>query len=372
MRPPIVVGGALANKAGSGGEAWVRMSWVGGLQQLGFDVWFVEQADHPTGEQVAYFDRTVAEFGLGERAVLMTADGPLRGVGLGTLVDVAREAALVNISGHIDAPALFPEFRRRVYVDIDPGFTQSWYADGVGGHRLDGHDVFATIGERIGRSGCPIPTCGVEWVHVRQPVVLDDWPQITASHFDRFTTVASWRGPFGPVTIDGETFGSKVREFRRFLAMPTTTGHRFELALAIDSGDAADRVALDATGWELVDPRHVADDPSAFRRYVQGSGAEFSVAQGVYVHTGSGWFSDRTVRYLASGRPALVQATGFERSLPTGTGLLAFANMAEAVAGAHDIACRYDEHVAAARAIAVDHFDAAIVLARFCEQCGIG
>jgi hypothetical protein len=372
MRPPVVVGGALANKAGSGGEAWVRMSWVRGLQQLGFDVWFVEQADHPTGAQVAYFDRTIAEFGLAERATLLTADGPVRGAGLATLIDVAREAALVNISGHIDAPALFPEFRQRVYVDIDPGFTQSWYADGVGGHRLDGHDVFATIGEGIGRPGCPIPTCGVDWVHVRQPVVLDDWPQITATEFDRFTTVASWRGPFGPVTIDGETFGSKVREFRRFLAMPTATGHRFELALAIDPGDAADRAALEGAGWDLVDPGDVADGPSSFRRYVQGSGAEFSVAQGVYVHTGSGWFSDRTVRYLASGKPALVQATGFERSLPDGTGLLAFGTLAEAVAGAADIARRYDEHAAAARAIAVDHFDAAIVLARFCEQCGIG
>jgi hypothetical protein len=347
------------------------MSWVRGLQQLGFDVWFVEQADDPTSEQLAYFDRTIAEFGLGERAVLLTAHGPLRGVGLESLVEVAREAALVNISGHVDAPVLFPQFRRRVYVDIDPGFTQSWYSDGVGGHRLAGHDVFATIGEGIGRAGCPIATCGVEWIHVRQPVVLDDWPQIPATAFDRFTTVATWRGPFGPVTIDGETFGSKVREFRRFLEMPST-GHRFELALAIDPGDAADRVALERAGWDLVDPRHVADSPSAFRQYVQGSGAEFSVAQGVYVHTRSGWFSDRSVRYLASGKPALVQATGFELSLPTGTGLLAFGTLAEAFAGADDVARRYDEHAAAARAIAVAHFDAAIVLARFCEQCGIG
>jgi hypothetical protein len=372
MRPPIVVGGALANKAGSGGEAWVRMSWVRGLEQLGLEVWFVEQADDPGTEQVAYFDRTVAAFGLADRAVLLTHDGPVRGPGLASLVDVAREATLVNISGHLDAPALFPEFRQRVFVDIDPGFTQSWYANGVGGHRLDGHDVFATIGEGIGRADCPIPTCGVEWLHVRQPVVLADWPQVEAGEFDRFTTVASWRGPFGPVTIEGATYGSKVREFRKFLAVPTATGHRFELALSIDPGDAADRAALEGAGWNLVDPRAVAFDTSAFRQYVQGSGAEFSVAQGVYVHTNSGWFSDRTVRYLASGKPVLVQATGFERSLPTGTGLLAFDTLAGAVAGADDIARRYDEHAVAARAVAAEHFDAERVLARFCEQCGIG
>jgi hypothetical protein len=371
VKTPIVVGGALAAKAGNGGEAWVRMSWVRGLQQLGFDVWFVEQADHPTAEQVAYFDRTTAAFGLGDRAVLLTAQSNVRGVGMATLVDVAREAALVNISGNIDAPALFPQFRRRVYVDIDPGFTQSWYSDGVAGHRLDGHDVYATIGEGIGRADCPIATCGVEWVHVRQPVVLHDWPEIPSAAFDRFTTVASWRGPFGPVTIDGETYGSKVREFRRFLTMPTT-GHRFELALAIEPGDAADRAALEHAGWGVIDPHRVASGASEFRQYVQSSSAEFSVAQGVYVHTNSGWFSDRTVRYLASGKPALVQATGFERTLPTGTGLLAFHTLAEAMAGAHDVVKRYDDHAAAARAIAVAHFDAAIVLARFCEQCGIG
>lgn len=372
MSPPVVVGGALANKAGSGGEAWVRMSWVRGLQSLGLDVWFIEQADNPTDEQVAYFDRTVAEFSLGERATLITRDGVRRGPSMSELLDVAAESALVNISGHIDAPELFARFRRRVYVDIDPGFTQSWWASGLPGHRLDGHDVCATIGEGIGRADCPIPTCGLDWLHVRQPVVLDDWRPPVERHFDRFTTVGSWRGPFGPVTIDGRSFGLKVHEFRRFLALPAASGLPFELALSIDPGDSADRAALVDAGWALVDPRAAADGPGDFRRYVEGSGAEFSVAQGVYVHTGCGWFSDRTVRYLASGRPALVQDTGFSRTLPTGTGLVAFRNLDEAVTGAADIVRRYDEHAVEARAIAASYFDAQVVLTRFCEQCGIG
>src|SRR5207249_4043766 len=80
-------------------------------------------------------------------------------------------------------------------------------------------------------------------------------------------------------------------------------------------------------GWQLVDPCVAAGDPHAFRGYVQGSWAEFSVAQGVYVETESGWFSDRTVRYLASGKPALVQDTGFSRLYPVGEGLLAFCTL---------------------------------------------
>jgi hypothetical protein len=372
MSRSVVVGGALANKAGSGGEAWVRMSWVRGLQSLGLDTWFVEQANDPTAEQVAYFDRTIAEFGLGERATLITGDGVRRGPAMTELLDVAAESVLVNISGHIDLPELFASFRRRVYVDIDPGFTQSWWASDLPGHRLDGHDVFATIGEGIGRADCPIPTCGLDWLHVRQPVVLDDWRPPVDRRFDRFTTVGSWRGPFGPVTIDDRSLGLKVHEFRRFLSLPADSGLPFELALAIDPADSADRAVLVDAGWALVQPSDVADGPRDFRRYVEQSGAEFSVAQGVYVHTRSGWFSDRTVRYLASGRPALVQDTGFARTLPTGTGLVAFGNLDEAVAGAADIVARYDEHAARAREIAASYFDARAVLGRFCEQCSIG
>ena len=372
MTPTIVVGGALANKLGSGGEAWVRLSWIRGLQRIGFDVWFLEQIDDPSPERLDYFDRVVDEFGLGQRAALLTPDGPVRGPDIETLGDVAAESALVNISGHVDSPALFSRFRVRVYVDIDPGFTQSWHAEGLDGARLDGHDHYVTIAERIGQADCPIPACGLQWKTVRQPVVLDDWPVQPVEGPPMFTTVGSWRGPFGPVTIDDRTFGLKVHEFRRFIALPTVAHHRFELALAIHPADEADRQALLTNGWHLVDPGDAAFDPARFRAYVQASGAEFSVAQGVYVGTNSGWFSDRTVRYLASGRPALVQDTGFSRTLPTGTGLVGFQSLDDAVHGADDIVSRYDEHAAAAREIAVLHFDAHRVLPRFCEQCGIG
>ena len=371
MTPTIVVGGALANKLGSGGEAWVRLSWIRGLQQIGFDVWFVEQLDDPSPERLAYFDSVVEEFGLGDRAALLTAEGVVRGPVMETLVGVAEESTLVNISGHIDSAELFPRFRSRVYVDIDPGFTQSWYAAGLPGARLDGHDHHVTIAERLGQADCPIPTCGLAWKTVRQPVVLGDWPVIESEGPARFTTVGSWRGPFGPVTLDGRTFGLKVHEFRTFITLPTVAHHRFELALAIHAADEPDRQLLLANGWELVDPSDAAFDPARFRAYVQASAAEFSVAQGVYVGTNSGWFSDRTVRYLASGRPALVQDTGFSQTLPTGTGLLGFRSLEDAVRGADDIVSRFDEHAAAARNIAVRYFDAEQVLPRFCEQCDI-
>jgi hypothetical protein len=373
----VVVAGALANKAGNGGEAWVRLSWVRGLQGLGLDVFFVEELDpgpedggDPTA--VAYFEGVVRRFGLCERATLLVGDEARCGPGLDDLRELAPSATLVNISGHLDHASLFPAFRRRVLVDIDPGFTQVWHAAKDPGARVEGHDVHFTIGEHIGAPGCPIPTGGVRWRHVRQPVTLDDWPVTACTIPDRFTTVASWRGPFGPVEVDGRTYGLKAHEFRNVIELPRRSSWTFELALAIHASDERDRRALMQHGWRLVDPAAAAAQPEGFRAYVQGSGAEFSVAQAVYVGTGSGWFSDRTVRYLASGRPALVQDTGFSSVLPTGDGLVTFRTLEEAVAGAERIANDHTAHAQAARAIAEKYFAAERVLPRFCEEAGIG
>ena len=286
----------------------------------------------------------------------------------------AKNAVLVNISGHLSPSPLFDAFRRRVMVDIDPGFTQFWHADGLPGARVAGHDMHFTIGERIGHPDCPIPTNGIEWRFVRPPVVLDDWPVAPSAPAGsiRFTTVGSWRGAFGPVEHGGRTYGVKAHEFRRFVTLPTLAPERFEIALDIHPADASDRDALERNGWAIVDPRKVASTPDRFRDYVRASAAEFSVAQGVYVDTASGWFSDRTTRYLASGRPALVQDTGFSESLPVGERLVAFTPLADAVRGAQDIAARYPEHAAAARRVAERHFDARRVLEAFWDEVAGG
>jgi hypothetical protein len=370
----VVVAGALANKPGQAGEAWVKLSWIRGLQRLGIDVWFVEQLDAAMAEDErapAWFRSVMGQFELTERSALLVGEEPLVGPALGELLSVAAEATLVNISGHLTVPRLFGAFRRRVLVDIDPGFTQFWHEAGLEGANVEGHDVYFTIGELIGTDDCPIPTAGIDWIPVRQPVVLDDWPFAEAGDPDRFTTVATWRGPYGPVEIGGRTYGLKVHEFRKFIELPRRSAGRFEIALDIHPGDERDLAALREHGWSVVDPRRVAGDPDALRSYVQGSGAEFSAAQGMYVDTACGWFSDRTVRYLASGKPAVVQETGFSRLLPVGTGLIGFRTLDEAVDAVAEVDARYTEHAAAARRIAEEHFDSQRVLPRFCEQAGI-
>ena len=387
MGTVVIVAGALANKPFNGGEAWVRLSWALGLRRLGFRVYFVEQIARETcvdadgavaafeqSVNLAYFREVTGRFGLGDVSALVYAGGEAcAGMGWGELLEVAGAAELlVNISGHLALEPVLRRVRRMAYVDIDPGFTQFWHV--AGDLRLAEHDFYFTIGENVGRPDCAIPAGGVRWRPTRQPVVLGDWPVTAASPapLPCFTTVANWRGPFGPVEYGGRRYGLKVHEFRKFLDLPGRVPQAtFELALNIHPADAKDAEALRRSGWRLTDPAEASKDPDAFRRYVQDSAAEFSVAQGVYVDTNSGWFSDRTVRYLASGRPALVQETGFGRFLPTGRGLVPFRTPEDAAAGARAILDDYPGHCAAARRVAEECFDSDKVLRRFADDVGV-
>jgi hypothetical protein len=382
----VVVSGAIANKYLNGGEAWVRLSWALGLRKLGFRVYFVEQIGRDTCldaagnvapfescENLAYFTQVTEQFRLGGSAALIYEDGEqVYGPSYVDLLGIAEAAdLLVNISGHLTLESLLRRLRRKAYIDIDPGFTQFWHAAGDTALTLEGHDFYFTIGENIGAPFCAIPAGDLLWRRTRQPVVLEHWPPSREGDPDRFTTVASWRGPYGRVQYGGETFGLKVHEFRKFVELPGRARPGFEIALDIHPDEERDLELLHRHGWRLVDPKVVAPDPEAFRRYVRASGAEFSVAQGIYVETESGWFSDRTVRYLASGKPALVQDTGFGRNLPTGEGLVAFRTLDEAIGGADRIANDYDGHCRAARALAEEYFDSDTVLGNLIEEVGL-
>lgn len=382
----VVVSGAIANKPFKGGEAWVRLSWVLGLRKLGFDVYFVEHiardgcvdahgavAAFENSLNLAYFKQVTELFGLSDTAALVYENGEqVHGLAYSELLEFAETAELlVNISGHLALAPLTHRLRCKVYLDIDPGFTQFWHAAGNAGSHLEGHDYYFTIGENIGSPVCCIPTNGIRWRLTRQPVVLEHWPVSDGGRPDRFTTVASWRGPYGPIQHGGKTLGLKVHEFRKFIQLPESLKQEFEIALDIHPADEKDLRLLRDHGWRIVDPLALAAGPCEFREYVRNSGAEFSVAQGVYVGTESGWFSDRTVRYLASGKPVLVQDTGFSRNYPVGEGLIAFRTVEQAVAGAEQIAADYDKHCRSARALAETYFDSDKVLSDLISEVGI-
>jgi len=357
-----IVAGVLAGKSGRGGHAWTRVTWALGLRRLGFDVVYIESADSVDRAAADYFEGVCNEFSIDGH---LLTDEPSA-----SLIERARDAdLLINIGGHLTVESLKCAPRVRVYLDDDPGYTQLWNLQGLLADRIAGHHFHFTYGQNVARGTAGLPSDGIPWRPVLPPVLLDEWPAMSGPG-RAFTTVGSWRGGYGRVEWNGHLFGQKAHEFRRFASIPELVDRPFEFALEIGGEDAGDRSLLIAHGWTLVDPRQVAT-PDEFRSYVQRSHAEFSPAQGIYVETSSGWFSDRTAQYLASGRPAVVQDTGFTSSLPSGEGLFGFNTIDDVVRASREIDGDYDRHSAAARALAVNHFDSDKVLGRLLEEVGL-
>jgi hypothetical protein len=364
----IAVAGALAAKPGNGGEAWVRLSWVLGLRRLGFDAWLLEECDAETAAAGrSFFERTVERFGLGDRAVLIADGEPSGPLDPGGLADLAAESALVNISGNLRDADLLPRFRRRAYVDLDPGFTQIWATEGALGDQLGAHDRHFTVGLNLSGADCEVPDAGYEWVPLPPPVLLDEWAPPSPRRFDRFTSVATWRNPLGTIEHGGRAYTLKHHQLRRFAGLPAQTGLPFEIALDVHPDEADEAARLRELDWTVVDPVAVASDPDSFRDYVRGSGAEFAVAQGIYAEAATGWLSDRTAHYLAVGRPALVQETGLPSRFRPDAGLVTFTEPEEAQALAEELLSAYELHSTAARAYAERTFDSDLVLTRMLE-----
>jgi len=144
-----------------------------------------------------------------------------------------------------------------------------------------------------------------------------------------------------------------------------------ELALDVDPADGADVARLRAGGWRLADPRAAAGDVDAYRRYLQGSRGELSVAKEMYVKSAGGWFSDRSAAYLASGRPVVAQDTGVPE-LPGDEGFLTYDTPDAAAAALESVLAAPTRHARAARAIAEGHLDARRVLPRLLQDAGVG
>jgi hypothetical protein len=383
----IAIAGSLAQKPGRGGHTWVFLQYLLGLRKLGWDVVFLDRLDpemcrDETGAPVPlerswnarYLRDVMSGFGLDSSYALFRGDGAAA-LGLSraeVLERVAASAALINVMGFFDDREILAAAPMRVFLDIDPGFGQMWQALGLA-DVFHGHDRFVTIAENIGRNDCPIPTCGLAWITTRQPVVMDQWPDggaVTTTN-PPITSVASWRGAYAPIAYEGTLYGLRAHEFRKFAPLPTLTSARFELALDIHQADAKDIDLLCDNGWSLIGPGRAAGNPWCYREYIHGSSAELMIAKGMYVQTRSGWFSDRSICYLASGRPVLAQDTGLEGVLPTGAGLITFTTLDQAAEATRAISRDYTFHARAARRLAADYFDSSVVLGALLQKLAL-
>jgi hypothetical protein len=382
LKDTIVVAGSVAQRPGNGGHTWVFLQYLLGLRKLGWDVLFLDRlepgmcvdaqgrpSDVERSVNIAYLDRVLDEFGLGDRYAVFHEGGTVGLSRAHVLEKAARAPLVLNVNGFFDDEEVLDAAGLRVYFDIDPGFAHMWRALGLH-DAFRGHDAYVTVGESVGRPDSTIPTDGIDWITTPQPVVLEEWPAQPGPGRG-FTSVGSWRGPFAPIEYEGATYGLRVHEFRRFAELPRHVTEPLEVALDIDDADAADVELLRAGGWELRDPREIASDPWRYRAYLRDSSAELMVAKNIYVRGRSGWFSDRSICYLASGRPVLAQETGWSDHHPAGEGLLAFSSVEDAIDGIERISADYGRHSRAARDLAEAHFESSRVIGGLLTKLGI-
>ena len=383
-RGPIVVFGILFWYP-LAGVTYQFLHYLLGLRQLGWDPYYVEDTrrwvyepdrNDTTAVPRANIERlapVLAAHGFGDRWAYRSRneEGQVYGIGETRLRDLYRDAAaLLNVTGSNELYDEHLAHPRRICVESDPVKSQIQVADGdattIGA--LSQHDTLFTFGENLGRPDCGVPVERFTWLPTRQPVALDLWPMKDGDG-SAYTTIATWSNR-NDVVYRGETYyWSKDREFEKVLDLPLRRPGPFELATQVDAPTAA---RLAAHRWRLSGAYDISRNLDAYRAYIAGSRAEFTVAKDQNVRLRSGWFSDRSACYLAAGRPVITQDTGFGNVLPTGKGLFAFSGLDDALAAVDAIESDYEGHRRAAREIAAEYFDAARVVGSLLERAGLG
>lgn len=370
----------VANFPDGGGHFWVYMQYVQGLRRLGCDVYWLEQFQ-PVGDRKSdaailstFFER-MQRFGLEGKALLYSIDrkdgGDIRFVGHERSEAEAllrRADLLLNFHYAID-PRLLGCARRSALVDIDPGLLQFWMSTGQ--LSVPAHDRYLTTGETVGTSSARFSDCGLDWIHIRPCVSLDLWPVSFDPRCETFTTVSTWlTTDFLKVTENGRTVlreNTKRVSFLQFQKLPRLTNQPLELALYLVDKDAADRASLERSGWRIRHSREVTSSPETYRSYIQASRGEFSCAKPSCMALQNAWISDRTLCYLASGKPVVVQDTGPSAWLPSGDGMFRFTTLEEAAAAFEAINANYMRHCRSARELAAC-CDAADVAGRILDE----
>jgi hypothetical protein len=348
-----------------GGYLWAYMSWALGLRALGCRVVWLEPFDRGSSAAevealVGGLKKRLQPYGLADEiAFCPGADGSLPDeVPPGCVpLEAAREADLFLNVSYNEHRALLPLFRRTAVVDFDPVLLQMWI--GAGTLTLPRYDTYFTTGETVGQrySGGGLP-----WVYAPECVALDWWPVHEASAVAPFTTISSWYGDTEFHDGEGWRPNNKRDGFLPYLELPRHTRQPLELALCLGEDEEEEWAQLEQRGWRIVHAYDVSSTPEDYQRYIQNSHGEFSCAKPSCAALQNAWVSDRTLCYLASGKPAVVEDTGPSRILPDAEGLFRFRSLEEAARHLETVANDYERHSQLARALVEEHFDAEKVL----------
>jgi hypothetical protein len=367
-----------------GGMAWHHLQYMLGLRQLGHNVLFVEDSDdypscydpskHEVGTDPSYglkfASDTFSRLDFGELWAYYDAhsDQWLGPAADGAIRFCDDADAVINVSGVNPLRPWLEAIPHRVLIDTDPVFTQIRHLTNSGAkQRAEQHNAFFTFAESIGTDDCHIPDDGFPWKPTRQPIVLDSWGVSDGPSTGTFTTVMQWES-YPSVDWNDQKYGMKSESFNLVRNLPRHTSTSLEMAIG---GHRVPRSELQRDGWRLMDSLTVTRTPWTYQRYIQDSRGEFSVAKHGYVVAGTGWFSERTACYLASGRPAVVQDTGFSRHLPCGHGLWAYKDLQSAVDSLDSVQSNYHDQCRAARDLAAEYFDSRKVLSSLLERAQV-
>jgi hypothetical protein len=379
LRIVIGNGSIVRYPEGAGGGLWLwLLQYMLGLRALGHDVFWLELS-RSTGDQridqrrIAAFLERFASLDLLDRCAVLYFSSNIDDMDLSQAHVVNSDALrikelcdsadlLLNFSCAFRAPLLF-RFRRRVHMGGDPGILQVGVLTGEEDLNIHDHHVHFTDGLKLHSADCQVPTLGLRWHPMVHPVYLPLWQAASdPGPGAPFTSVTQW-WTGGELWYQGRVLSQCKRDgYLRYLELPRRAGRRFQLAANIHPGETEDRDLLRQNGWELVDPHREAASVDRHQSYIRRSRAELGCPKPVYTELRTGWFSERSAQYLASGRPVVVEDTGISDVLPVGEGILVFRNMEEAVAAVHEVDADYRRHAAAARSIVREHLDSSKVL----------
>jgi hypothetical protein len=349
-----------------GGHFWAYMQYAEALRRLGVEVYVLDSStwadEAPDPRRVREFHERMARHGLQDR-VIVAGNGDARAA-LSDVLDGVD--LLLNFNYHL-SPDVVSAVGRSALVDIDPGLLQFWISRGFISPAA--HDLYFTIGETVGLRPDLIPDCGIRWLQIRPPVCLDLWPYTHDEGAESFTTVSSWWGERDYVgDPDSYYDNTKRTAFFDFIDLPRVTEQPLELALFLAESDGPDRRSLEEHGWRVRHSPEIAGSPEEYRAYVQRSRGEFSWAKASCMRFQNAWISDRSLCYLASGKPVVVQHTGPSTFLPHGEGMFRYRTVAEAAQAFDSINADYERHCRLARGLAEEYFDAETVVRGMLER----
>lgn len=367
------------------GVTYQFLHYLIGLRRLGYDPYYIEDS----GRWI--YDPRINEFspdvsgnletvvpvlqkhGFGERWAFRGnyPDGKCYGLTEPEILQLYRDAdAFLNVTGAQEIREEHLGCKRRIYVESDPFAAQVKVAKGDEGmiKMLAAHDTLFSFGENLGASDCDVPIERFHWLPTRQPVAVELWNNGPAGG-SVYTSITTWHNKGKNLEWRGDTwYWTKDREFEKFLDLPGRRNCIFELATGV--GEDVQRL-LREHGWRQVDSVGISRDADRYRAYIQQSRAEFTVARDQYVRPNTGWFSDRSVCYLAAGRPVVTQETGFSKFVPTGKGLFGFKTTDDILAAVDKIESDYEGNCRAATEIANEYFGAEKVIGSLMQRAGL-